>query len=135
MAKLLASYTLAGRRHRIELVPQGYGQLLIDRPADGPARLVAELAPDEGQEQALAVLHAHRWSAFSGRANGTQVVDPADDPRGDVRALPERNRACRTGRRRRWSSRPAVGASVPTSGACLEPFTRRPYTRGVWGSE
>ena len=55
MAQLLASYTLAGRRHRIELVPAGRRRLLIDRPADGPARLVAELAPDEGQQHAIAV--------------------------------------------------------------------------------
>lgn len=57
MAQLLATYTLAGQQHRIELVPQSGRRLLIDRPADRPARLIAELAPDEGEDQALAVLH------------------------------------------------------------------------------
>jgi hypothetical protein len=83
MAKLLASYTLAGRRHRIELVPQGYGQLLIDRPPDGPARLVAELAPDEGEDQALAVLHgagAYLERARAGEPGLCRRLD--DDPSG-----------------------------------------------------
>jgi hypothetical protein len=83
MAQLIATYTLAGRRHRIELIPQGYGQLLIDRPADGPARLVAELAPDEGQEQALAVLHgdgAYLERARAGEPGLGRRLD--DDPPG-----------------------------------------------------
>ena len=57
MARLLATYTRAGERHRIELVPQGACKLLVDRAADGPVRLVAELGPGEGELQALAVLH------------------------------------------------------------------------------
>jgi SAM-dependent methyltransferase len=76
----------------------------------------------------------HWWSAFSGRANGVQV-DPADDPRRSIHALPEPNRACRAGRRRCRVSRHAVGGGVPTSSPCPKPFTRGPYTRGVWGNE
>jgi hypothetical protein len=83
MAQILASYTRAGRRHRIELIPQGRGQLLIDRPADGPARLVAELAPDEGEDQALAVLYgdgAYLERARSGEPGLCRRLD--DDPPG-----------------------------------------------------
>jgi hypothetical protein len=79
MAKLLASYTLAGRRHRIELVPQGYGQLLIDRPADGPPRLVAELAPDESEDQALAVLHGEGGYLERARAGEPGLCRRLDD--------------------------------------------------------
>jgi hypothetical protein len=79
MAQLLASYTLAGRRHRIELVPQGHGQLLIDRPADGPARLVAELAPDEGEDQALAVLHGEGGYLERARAGEPGLCRRLDD--------------------------------------------------------
>jgi hypothetical protein len=84
MAQLLASYKLAGQRHRIELVPQGYGQLVIDRAADGPARLVAELAPDEGEDQALAVLHgdgAYLERAQAGEPGLCRRLD-SDDPPG-----------------------------------------------------
>jgi hypothetical protein len=83
MAQLLASYTVAGRRHRIELVPAGRRRLLIDRPADGPARLVAELAPDEGEGQALAVLHgegAYLERARAGEPGLCRRLD--DDPPG-----------------------------------------------------
>ena len=83
MAQLLVSYTRAGRRHRIELVPQGYGQLVIDRPPDGPARLVAELAPDEGEDLALAVLHgegAYLKRARAGEPGLCRRLD--DDPPG-----------------------------------------------------
>ena len=58
MAQLLASYTLNGERHRIELVRLRDGSLLVDRPAEGAPRPVAELSRDEGEDQALAVLHA-----------------------------------------------------------------------------
>jgi hypothetical protein len=84
MAQLLASYTVAGRRHRIELVPQGRQRLLIDRPADGPARLVAELAPDEGEQQALAVLYgegAYLERARAGEPGLCRWLD-SDDPPG-----------------------------------------------------
>jgi len=83
MAQLLASYALAGRRHRIELVPQGARRLLIDRPADGPPRLVAELDADEGKEQALAVLHgegAYLERARAGQPGLCRRLD--DDPAG-----------------------------------------------------
>jgi hypothetical protein len=83
MARLLATYTLAGRRHRIELVPQGAGQLLIDRPPDGPARLVAELDRDEGEAQARAVLFgdgAYLERARAGEPGLGRRLD--DDPPG-----------------------------------------------------
>jgi hypothetical protein len=83
MPQLLASSTLAGRRYRIELVPQGYGQLLIDRPPDGPARLVAELDRDEGEDQARAVLHgdgAYLERARAGEPGLCRRLD--DDPPG-----------------------------------------------------
>ena len=56
MGHLLASYTLNGERHRIDLVRLRDGALVLDRPAEGAARLVAELSRDEGEDQALAVL-------------------------------------------------------------------------------
>jgi hypothetical protein len=83
MARLLATYTLAGRRHRIELVPRGAGQLLIDRPPEGPARLVAELDPGEGEDQARAVLHgdgAYLDRARAGEPGLGRRLD--DDPPG-----------------------------------------------------
>ena len=83
MTRLLASYTRAGRRHRIELVPQGAGRLLIDRPPDGPARLIAELAPDEAEQQALAVLYgdgAYLERARAGEPGLCRRLD--DDPPG-----------------------------------------------------
>jgi hypothetical protein len=83
MARLLATYTLAGRRHRIELVPRGAGQLLIDRPPEGPARLVAELDPGEGEAQARAVLHgdgAYLERARAGEPGLGRRLD--DDPPG-----------------------------------------------------
>jgi hypothetical protein len=58
MAQLLATYSLNGERHRIELVGLRDGALLLDRRADGAPRVVAELSRDEGEDQALAVLHA-----------------------------------------------------------------------------
>jgi hypothetical protein len=83
MAQLLASYMVAGRRHRIELVPDGRRRLLIDRPPDGPTRLVAELAPDEGEEQALAVLcgdGAYLERARAGEAGLCPRLDNDDPP-------------------------------------------------------
>ena len=56
MAQVLATYSLNGKRHRVELVRLRDGGLLIDRGGEGPARVVAELAGDEGEDQALAVL-------------------------------------------------------------------------------
>jgi hypothetical protein len=83
MAQLLASYTLAGRRHRIELVPQGVRRLLIDRPADGPARLVAELGPDEGEEQALAVLYGEGAYLERAGAGEPRLCRRLDDDRAE----------------------------------------------------
>ncbi len=56
MAQVLATYSLNGKRHRIELVRLRDGGLLLDRGGEGPARVVAELSGDEGEDQALAVL-------------------------------------------------------------------------------
>jgi hypothetical protein len=58
MARVLATYSLNGHLHRIELVRLRHGTLVLDRPAEGAARVVAELSREEGEEQALAVLHA-----------------------------------------------------------------------------
>jgi hypothetical protein len=79
MAQLLASYMLGGRRHRIELVADGRRRLLIDRPADGPVRLVAELAPDEGEEQALAVLYGDGAYLERARAGEPGLCPRLDD--------------------------------------------------------
>jgi hypothetical protein len=54
----LATYSLDGERHRIELVRLRHGSLLLDRPAEGAPLVVAELSRDEGEDKALAVLHA-----------------------------------------------------------------------------
>jgi hypothetical protein len=56
--QLLATYTLRGECHRIEIVPVRRGTLLLDRPSHGTTLVVAELSRDEGEEQALAVLNA-----------------------------------------------------------------------------
>ncbi len=70
MAELVESYILDGERHRIELVPaEGGGRLLLDREGCGAPRVIAELAADEGREQALAVLRgegAYLERALSG---------------------------------------------------------------------
>lgn len=58
MAQLLASYTLKGERHRIELVRLRGGALVLDRPGEGAPLVVAELSREEGEAQALAVLDA-----------------------------------------------------------------------------
>jgi hypothetical protein len=58
MAHLLATYSLNGERHRLELVPLRDGALLLDRAAEGAPLVVAELSREEGEDQALAVLHA-----------------------------------------------------------------------------
>jgi hypothetical protein len=52
---------------------------LIDRPADGPARLVAELAPDEGEEQALAVLYGEGAYLERARAGEPGLCPRLDD--------------------------------------------------------
>ena len=41
MAQLLATYTLNGERHRIELVSLRGGALVLDRPGEGPVHVVA----------------------------------------------------------------------------------------------
>jgi hypothetical protein len=82
MARLLATYTLAGERHRIEFVPQGAYKLLVDRAGDGPVRLVAELGPDEGEPQALAVLHgegAYLERARAGEPGLCKRLDNQDE--------------------------------------------------------
>jgi hypothetical protein len=56
MAQLLATYSLCGELHRVELVRLRDGALLLDRPAEGAPLLVAELSREEGEDQALAVL-------------------------------------------------------------------------------
>ena len=56
MARVIATYSLNGKRHRVELVRLRDGGLLLDRGGEGPARVVAELSGDEGEDQALAVL-------------------------------------------------------------------------------
>lgn len=58
MARLLATYTLNGQRHLIELVSLRDGTLLLDRVGDGAPLVVAELCREEGEEQARAVLDA-----------------------------------------------------------------------------
>jgi hypothetical protein len=58
MGRLLATYALAGERHRIELVHLRDGALVLDRPAEGAPRVVAELDREEGEAQALAVIEA-----------------------------------------------------------------------------
>jgi hypothetical protein len=58
MAQLLATYSLYCELHRVELVPLRDGALLLDRAAEGAPLVVAELSRDEGEDQALAVLHA-----------------------------------------------------------------------------
>jgi hypothetical protein len=79
MARLLATYTRAGERHRIELVPQGACKLLVDRAGDGPVRLVAELGPDEGEAQALAVLHGEGAYLERARAGEPRLCKALDD--------------------------------------------------------
>jgi ribosomal protein S9 len=57
MAQLLATYALRNELHRIELVKLRDGAIVLDRAADCDSLVVAELARDEGEEQALAVIH------------------------------------------------------------------------------
>jgi hypothetical protein len=47
MGTLLATYTVDGARHRIELVRVGAGALLLDRCAKAQPRVVAEFEPRE----------------------------------------------------------------------------------------
>jgi hypothetical protein len=61
MAHLLATYALEGDLHRIELVALRDGAIVLDRATEGDALVVAELARGEGEDQALAVIHAGRY--------------------------------------------------------------------------
>jgi hypothetical protein len=61
MARLLATYSLYGELHRVELVPLRDGALVLDRPAEGEPLVVAELSREEGEDQARAVLEAGRY--------------------------------------------------------------------------
>ncbi|GEM_PF-6985522 len=55
--ELLADYTdRKGRAHTVVLVRQAAGSLVIDTAGQEPPRVVAELEPGEGVEQALCVL-------------------------------------------------------------------------------
>ena len=58
MGKLLATFSLDGERHRVELAALRGGALVLDRAGEGPALVVAELDREEGQDQAFAVLGA-----------------------------------------------------------------------------
>jgi hypothetical protein len=57
MSQLLATYSVGGEWHRIELVRRRGGALVLDRPGEGAPRVVAELDQGEGRKEALAVLH------------------------------------------------------------------------------
>lgn len=61
MAQPLATYVLDDELHRIELVSLRDGAIVLDRATEGSAVVVAELARGEGEEQALAVIHAGRY--------------------------------------------------------------------------
>lgn len=84
MRELLATYERAGRRHLIELVDErDGGRLVIDRGPEGPERVVAELAPDEGTEHALCVLHgdgAYLERAQRGEPGLCRALTEADPP-------------------------------------------------------
>jgi hypothetical protein len=58
MGRLLATYSLRGERHRIELVRLRDGALVLDRRGEGAPLVVAELSREEGEAHALAVLDA-----------------------------------------------------------------------------
>jgi hypothetical protein len=58
MSQLLATYSVGGEQHRIELVGRRGGALVLDRPGEGAPRVVAELDQGEGEKEALAVLQA-----------------------------------------------------------------------------
>lgn len=90
MAQLLATYTLKGERHRIELVSLRDGKLLVDRAGDGAPLVVAELCGEEGEEQALAVLDAGGYleRARAGEPGLCRAL--AED---EVIGRPERRRA------------------------------------------
>jgi hypothetical protein len=68
MAQLLASYDLDGKRHRIELIQQDGGRLVVDRVGDGPAHVIAELGDAEGPEHAYCLLNGD--GAYLERARG-----------------------------------------------------------------
>ena len=80
--RLLGTYSLDGTRHRIELVARHGRALVVDRPDDdGPIGVVAELYPDEGERQALAVLHqgAYLQRAQAGEPGLCCVLDDDHD--------------------------------------------------------
>jgi hypothetical protein len=82
MSQLLATYSLGGEQHRIELVGRRGGALVLDRPGEGAPRVVAELAAGEGCEQALAVLHAGGYleRARAGEPRLCRRLDDDDPP-------------------------------------------------------
>jgi hypothetical protein len=63
MGRLLATYSLRGERHRVELVRLRDGALVLDRPGEGAPLVVAELSREEGDVHALAVLEAGGYRA------------------------------------------------------------------------
>lgn len=78
MSQLLATYRRDGERHRIELIAGPEGRRVIDRPDEGPVRLIAELAPDEGKPQAMAVLNgdgAYLQRARAGEHSLGRILD------------------------------------------------------------
>jgi len=83
---LVATYDLDGQSHRIELIPRASGRmLLVDRPRQGPTRLIAELERDEGTRQARAILHqgAYLRRAQAGEPGLAPALDddqPAQQP-------------------------------------------------------
>ena len=81
MSQLLATYRLGGELHRIELVPQRGGALVLDRPGEGAPRVVAELDQGEGREQALAVLHAGVYLERAGAGEEGLGRTLKDEPR------------------------------------------------------
>ena len=91
MARVLATYSLNGKRHRIELVRLRDGGLLLDRGGEGPARVVAELSGDEGEDQALAVLGGDGGYLERARAGESGLCRALQDD--DALARPARQRA------------------------------------------
>lgn len=80
MAEPLASYTVAGEQHLIELVELPAGRLVLDRCGSGRPGVVAELDRCEGREHALAVLHGEGAYLERVRAGERGLCRPlADD--------------------------------------------------------
>ena len=61
MTQLLATYSHAGQRRRIELVALRDGAVVLDRRGEDGTLVVAELSREEGETQARAVLDAGRY--------------------------------------------------------------------------